>query len=140
MAGDSEDRCHCSCHPRLPESDFHGYGFYRAWTGGDLDDDSSFELRESEEGDVIAEGTVGVDGYGSSLVERARFIVETIRAHVRRLDCQVHTAERDDLELLFGRPLEWCPACGARVGPVIRTRAPRRGPGRPPRGVGDQGG
>ncbi len=82
----------------------------------------------------------GVDGYGSSLVERARFIVETIRAHVRRLDCQVHTAERDDLELLLGRSLEWCPACGARVGPVIRTRAPRRGPGRPPRGVGDQGG
>ncbi|OAN36925.1 hypothetical protein A4X20_06280 [Mycolicibacterium iranicum] len=24
---DSGDRCRCSCHPRLPESDFHDYGF-----------------------------------------------------------------------------------------------------------------
>jgi hypothetical protein len=25
--GDSGERCGCSCHPRLPETDLHGYGF-----------------------------------------------------------------------------------------------------------------
>jgi hypothetical protein len=27
----------------------------------------------------------------------------------------VHLSERADLELLFGRPLAWCPACGVRL-------------------------
>lgn len=208
------DDCHCSCHPRLPQSDFHDYGFgcscqqtaeerreamsewmaemdafwdssegrqvtaarkaeedelaawladqpdvvvtshggmapeqwrgsvegrrfyfrerhdfwrieldlrpsgrfYRAWTGGDLDDDANFELRETEEGDVIAEGVTGVPGYGHTPVERARFIIGTIRSHLRRDRCEVHSAERADLEFLFGRALEWCPACGLQLG------------------------
>jgi len=67
-----------------------------------------------EEGDVIAEGTTSVEGYGATLVDRARFIVDTIRTHLQRGACDVHTSERDDLELLFGRPLDWCPACGMR--------------------------
>lgn len=209
----SGERCHCSCHPRLPESDFHDFGFdcpcrkaieertasfdqwlaemdefwespegrritaareaeeealatwlaenpsvvvhshggmapeqwrgevdghrfcfrerhdhwrieldlrpsgrfYKAWTGGDLDDDANFELREFEQGDVIAEGTTSVDGYGATPVDRVQFIVDTIRAHLLRSACDVHTNERADLELLFGRPLDWCPACGTRV-------------------------
>lgn len=89
--------------------------FSRVWIGGDLDDESSFESREIEEGEIIAEGTTRASGYGRTPVERLRFIVETIRTHLRRQDCVVHANERYDLELLFGRPLAWCPACGARL-------------------------
>jgi hypothetical protein len=42
-------------------------------------------------------------------------MVDQIRTHLRRLDCAVHTTERDELELLLGRPLEWCPVCGMRM-------------------------
>ena len=205
----SGDPCQCACHPRLPDSDFHGYGFdcpcgrspedrraraagwrarldefrnspegqritaarqaerdavaawleehptvivrrfgglapeqwwgevdghsfyfrerhecwrieldlrpsgrhYRAWTGGDLDDDANHELREIEEGDVIAEGTTGAEGYGDTPLERLHFIVETIRERVRRDRCTVHHREREELEILLG-PLNYCPACG----------------------------
>lgn len=89
--------------------------FYRAWAGGDLDDDANYELRESDEGDVIAEGTTRDDHYGRTPVERIQFIVDTVRAHLRPGACTVHTDERADLELLFGRPLAWCPACGVRL-------------------------
>ena len=86
--------------------------FYRSWMGGDLTDDASYELRETDEGDVIAEGTTGVAGYGRKPVQRVGFIASTIRTHLDRERCRVHTDERDDLELLFGRPLDWCPSCG----------------------------
>ena len=86
--------------------------FYRTWTGGDLDDDRNFEDREIEEGDVIAEGTTAIAGYGTTPVERACFIVGTIRDYLRQVGCDVHRHELDDLELLCGRPLNWCPACG----------------------------
>lgn len=89
--------------------------YYRAWAGGDLDDDASYEERETDEGDVIAEGTTAVDGYGNTLVERIQFIVGVIRTHLRRQNCTVHTVERDELELLLGRPLVWCPECGTEL-------------------------
>ena len=82
---------------------------------GDLDDDASYEQREVEEGDVIAEGATTAAGYGPTPAERARFIVDTIRARARREDCDVHRHELDDLECLFGRPLNWCPACGLKL-------------------------
>jgi hypothetical protein len=88
--------------------------FYRVWDGtGDLGDDASFKERESEEGDVIAEGTTAIYAYGTTPVERAQFIVGTIRDHLRRVDCTVHNDDLDDLESACGRPLNWCPACGA---------------------------
>lgn len=86
--------------------------FYRAWTSGDLDDDASYADREIEEGDVIAEGTTAIARYGTTPVERARFIARTVREHLQQADCDVHRHELDDLELLCGRPLNWCPACG----------------------------
>ena len=90
--------------------------FYRAWTGGDLDDDANFEVRETDAGDVIAEGTTGAAGYGQTPVERARFIVDTIRVHLRRQHCEVHTAvEGADLEFCIARAYGWCPACGQRI-------------------------
>lgn len=91
--------------------------FHRVWTGGSLDDEASYELREAEEGDVIAEGVTDAPGYGETPVERAQMIVTTIRDHLRRQTCEVHTSnERVDLELLTGRTLRWCPECGARLG------------------------
>ena len=56
--------------------------FYQTWVGGDLDEGNSFEDREIHEGDVIAEGTTAAGGYGTTPVERARFITATIRAHL----------------------------------------------------------
>ena len=92
--------------------------FHRVWTAGSPDDDSSYELRQAEEGDVIAQGVTDAPGYGDTPVERAQMIVTTIRDHRRRQMCQVHISnERVDLELLMGRPLRWCPGCGTRLGP-----------------------
>lgn len=85
------------------------------WTGADPDDEAARRWREVEEGEVIAEGTTAATGYGATSLERALFIVGEIRTHLRRQTCPVHTAERDDIELLLGRPLDWCPACGTRL-------------------------
>jgi hypothetical protein len=89
--------------------------YYRAWVSGDLDDDASYEWRKTDEGDVIAEGTTAVDGYGNTPVERVQFIVGLIRTHLRRQECTLHTVERDELELLLGRPPVWCPECGTEL-------------------------
>ncbi len=91
--------------------------FSRVWVGGALDDEGSFESREHEEGDIIAEGVIDDPGYGERPAERVEFVADIIRTHLNRQGCTVHTEERDDLELLFGRPLDWCPACGLRLKP-----------------------
>lgn len=89
--------------------------FYRAWVGGDLEEDNSFEDRSIDAGDVIVEGTTSAHGYGTTPVERAQFITATIRAHLARQGCAVHRDELDDLEVLCGRPMNWCPACGLKL-------------------------
>lgn len=87
---------------------------YRALVLGE-DGSKSEEMRDVERGDVIAEGTVGVPGYGRTPVERMEFLARTIRAHLKRQHCDVHTDERGDLELLLGRALRWCPDCGQEL-------------------------
>jgi hypothetical protein len=89
--------------------------FVEAYRGGDLDDPSSREMKELESGTIIAEGVPSVPGYGETSVERARFLVGTIRAHLRQQTCTVHTELRSDLELLLGAALACCPACGVSV-------------------------
>lgn len=90
--------------------------FYRAWSGdGDLEDEDSYELEESQEGDVIAQGSVEDEGYGRSPVERVELIARTIRDHLCRQSCAVHTDQRADLESRLGWPLAWCPGCGQRL-------------------------
>lgn len=88
--------------------------FHKVFKGGDFDDPSSFEQEESLEGDVIAEGTISVGGYGDSLRERAQFIARTIREHVARRGCRVHIEGLDELRQLLGT-IQWCPACGQRM-------------------------
>lgn len=89
--------------------------FHKVLKGGDLDDRASFELQESLQGDIVAEGTTGFEGYGTTLRERAEFIARTIREHLVRRSCRVHVDELDDLELLFGRTIQWCPVCGLHL-------------------------
>lgn len=88
--------------------------FVEVWTGGDLDDESNRRTKEIEEGEVIAEGVAGCDGYGATAAERGRFIVGTVRAHLRRATCTTHTAGRHAIEELLARPMEWCIECGTQ--------------------------
>lgn len=210
---DSNELCPCSCHPRLPESDFHDYGFgcsctrtaqeqrraldnwrkettafwqspegkriraaeraaeaeletwlatqrgvvvyshgglapeqwrgivdghtfyfrerhdewrieldlrpsghcARALVGIHADGQPRYEERELSEGEVIAQGVTDVDGYGTTPVERAKFIVDTVRTHVARKACNFHVQDLSSIEGLLGREVRWCPACGTRL-------------------------
>lgn len=210
---DTGERCTCSCHPRLPDSDRHDYGFdcvcshtreqrrdsfqqvlneirelwrspdgeqaraadqaaeadLQAWLAqhpgvvvhshggrapeqwrGDVDghsfyfrerhDDWHIEIdlrptgqfldviagrnddgtiryreREFEQGDVIATGTIDAEGYGSTVVQRAQFIVATIRDHVGRMSCTHHLDNRDAISATLGTSVDWCPTCGIRL-------------------------
>jgi hypothetical protein len=87
---------------------------YRAWKGGDLDDDASYEMKESEEGEEIAQGTIHDAGYGRTPVERIEFLVRAIRDHLRRQSCELHTVHSRPAESDAERPPTWCPVCGTR--------------------------
>lgn len=85
----------------------------KAWTGNDVDGDN-FELHDVTAGDIIAEGTIGASGYGSTPAQRAQFIVTTIRSHLARETCLVH-ADRAGLGDAIGIRARWCPVCGAAL-------------------------
>jgi hypothetical protein len=98
------------------ELDLRPTGRYSTvWVGGEFDE-TNFENREIEAGDIIAEGTTAVASYGNSPVTRLEFIVKTIRAHLYRRACVVHTTERSAVEEALGWPIAWCPSCGEEVG------------------------
>jgi hypothetical protein len=210
---DTGEPCRCGCHPRLPETDLHDYGFActcartpedrrRAWDQwrediktfwkspegqqitaneqaaetdlqtwlatqpgvtvgshgglapeqwrGDVDGHSFYfrerhgdwrielDLRPSgrfartiartdshgtiqygqtelDVGDIIAHGTTDDDGYGTTLAERAQFIIDTIRTHLARQACTLHHNDLSSIEALLGTQITWCPACGTRL-------------------------
>jgi len=89
--------------------------FVKAFVGTDSDGKPKCEERELDEGDVIAHGTTNVEGYGSTPVERAKFIVDTIRVHLVRDSCKLHAEDLSSIEALLGREVRWCPACGIRL-------------------------
>ena len=68
--------------------------FIRTVTGTDNDGATRHEERELDRGDVIAYGTTDIEGYGATPVERAQFIIDTIRIHLARQACTHHN---DDL-------------------------------------------
>lgn len=70
------------------------------------------EPRETEVGDVIASGDTTEEGYGTTLCERAQFIVGQIRQHLVRATCTLHTGNLTAVEDLVGDRVRWCPACG----------------------------
>ncbi len=89
--------------------------FARPFVGSDRDDKPIYEERELDEGDVIAHGTTDVEGYGTMPVERAKFIVDTIRLHLAREACKLHAEDLSSIEALLGREVRWCPCCGIRM-------------------------
>jgi hypothetical protein len=105
----------CSRRGRI-ELDLRPSGcFARAFVGTDRDDKPVYEERELDEGDVIAHGTTDVEGYGTTPVERAKFIVDTIRLHLAREACKLHAEDLSSIEALLGREVRWCPSCGTRL-------------------------
>ncbi|MDT5171097.1 MAG: hypothetical protein QOD02_4438 [Mycobacterium sp.] len=67
-------------------------------------------------GDVIAHNTTAAEGYGTTPVERAQFIVDTIRIPLGRQACTHHLDELSSIEAILGTEALWCPACGTRLG------------------------
>jgi hypothetical protein len=98
------------------ELDFRPSGRYaRAVVGIDSDDAARYGERELDGGDVIARGTSDVEGCGTTLVERAKFIGDTIRTHLARGACKLHHDDLSSIEALLGCQIDWCPACGTRL-------------------------
>jgi hypothetical protein len=75
----------------------------------------SYQERQVDEGDVIAHGTTSAEGYGTRPVERAQFIVDTIRIHLIRQACTYHRDDLSSIEAALGIHARWCPACGTRL-------------------------
>ena len=97
--------------------------FSTVWVGGDFDDPVNLEPRSIDSGDVIAEGTTAVAGYGETPLDRLRFIIDAIRTHILRQTCTVHIDDRAGLEAFLGRPPAWCPSCGTQLaGSVVGQR------------------
>lgn len=214
---DSGERCRCSCHPRLPETDLHDYGFdcvctrpreerrrafqrwfhdikafwespegqqikaaeqaddaeLQAWlaeqqgvtvhsdgslcpeewtgevdghsfyfrerhaewrievdrrpsgrvirtvAGTDNDGATRYDEHELDEGDVIAYGTTDIEGYGTTPLERAQFIIDTVRIHLARQTC-THHHDLSSIHAIFGAQARWCPACGIRLAHTVK--------------------
>lgn len=73
--------------------------------------------------EVIACGTIDVAGYGTTPVERAQFLADTIRIHLARKTCHHHLDLLVSLESILGTPVRWCPICGRRLDPQHRGSA-----------------
>ncbi|OBJ42545.1 hypothetical protein A5630_20770 [Mycolicibacterium mucogenicum] len=89
--------------------------FIRYLAGTEPDGGDAYQMRELERGELIAYGTIGDAGYGATYVERARFIIDTIRAHLTRQTCAYHLEDLGRLDCLLGVSARWCPLCGTRL-------------------------
>ncbi len=81
----------------------------------DSDGTTRYEKRELDEGDVIAYGTTDDDRYGTTPLERAEFITDTIRVHLGRQACALHHNDLSAIREVIGTAVHWCPACGTRL-------------------------
>jgi Zn finger protein HypA/HybF involved in hydrogenase expression len=66
-------------------------------------------------GEFIASGTTDAAGYGTTSIERAQFIIETIRTHLARQSCSHYVDKLEEIDALLGVPALWCPRCGAHL-------------------------
>jgi hypothetical protein len=89
--------------------------FVRAIDGRNDDGTTGYRQRELEQGDVVASGTIYAESYGTTVIDRAQFIVTTIRDHLRRQECDHCGSERESLSALLERDVRWCPVCGVRL-------------------------
>jgi len=89
--------------------------FVRTIAGTDNDGAIQYQQIESNEGDVISDGTTAAEGYGTKPVERAQFIVDIIRIHLARQACTHHRDDLPSIQAKLGTEVRWCPACGTRL-------------------------
>jgi hypothetical protein len=89
--------------------------FIRTVAGTDNDGATRYEQRELDQGDVIAYGTTDIEGYGTTPLERAQFIVDTIRIHLTRQACTHHHDDLASIQAILGAPARWCQVCGTRL-------------------------
>ncbi|RIS08683.1 hypothetical protein D2E58_02205 [Mycobacteroides abscessus] len=87
----------------------------QTFAGTDINGCPIYRTRELETGEHIASGTTDAAGYGNTSIERAQFIIETIRTHLTRQGCNHHLDELDAMDVLLGGPVRWCPRCGAHL-------------------------
>ncbi|UXA15855.1 hypothetical protein KXD97_32455 (plasmid) [Mycobacterium sp. SMC-8] len=113
-----------------------GHRFYFRERGGDWDveidlrptgesmriidgqnDEGTTRYRQQsiERGQIIASGTTYTGGYGATPVERAGFIVTTIRDHLRKQTYAHHPDKLDAISTVLGSSVDWCPTCGIRL-------------------------
>lgn len=83
--------------------------------GTEPDGTVTYRTRELQVGEHIAAGTVADASYGATAVDRAQFIVETIRTHLTRQSCSHYLDQLGAIDVLLGAPARWCPNCGARL-------------------------
>ena len=129
-------RSHGGCFPEVWTGEVDGHSFYfrerhgewrieldlrpsghfvRTLVKGDSGGADQYIKRELDEGDIIASGTIDVEGYGSTPVQRADFILDTIRVHLARQACTLHRDNLPSIQARLGNSLRWCPACGTRL-------------------------
>ena len=89
--------------------------FIRTVAGTDNDGATCYAERELDQGDVIARGTTDIEDYGTTPLERAQFIIDTIRIHLARQACTHHHDDLTSIQAVLGTPARWCPACGTRL-------------------------
>lgn len=83
--------------------------------GQNDDGTTRYRHQSIERGEIVASGTIYTDGYGRTPVERAHFIVTTIRDHLRRQACAHHLDNLDAISTVLGAAVNWCPTCGVRL-------------------------
>lgn len=87
----------------------------RVVDGQNGDGTPRYRQQDLERGDIIASGTIDTDRYGTTYVERARFIVTTVRDHLRRKACAHHPDKLDAISTVLGAGVDWCPTCGIHL-------------------------
>lgn len=97
------------------ELDLRPSGRFIRTVDGTDDGTRRYGQRELTEGDVIADGTTTTEGYGTTPVERAQFLIDTIRIHLARQACSHHGDDLTSIHALLGTAARWCPSCGARL-------------------------
>ena len=89
--------------------------FIRTVAGTDNDGAPDYKERELDEGEMIACGTIDIEEYGITPVQRAQFIIDTIRIHLTRQTCTHHHDDQSSIKAILGAKARWCPACGTRL-------------------------
>jgi hypothetical protein len=89
--------------------------FARTLAGMDSDGTAQYNERELDEGDIIAYGTPDSEGYGTTPVQRAGVIVDTIRIHFDRQACTLRHDDLSSIQAWLGSEIRWCPVCGNRL-------------------------